>query len=83
MPIFDYSCCECGSEFESLTLRNDEAVLCPECGSGTVERVTVALFSCSEVNMTKRLTMDSEDRLKKGSDWMRRQKMRKDRIKIL
>jgi putative FmdB family regulatory protein len=83
MPLFDFNCCKCGSEFESLVLKDDEPVLCPECGSGSVEKITVSLFSCTGVNLTKQATMDSEDRLKKGSDWTKKQEIRKSRIKIL
>lgn len=83
MPLFDLNCFKCGSKFESLMLKDNEPVLCPECGTASVEKITVSLFSCAEVNMTKRLTMDSEDRLKKGTDWMKKQKIRKNRVKIL
>lgn len=83
MPLFDFNCHKCGSKFESLVLKNDEPVSCPECGSDSVEKITVSLFSCTTVNMNRQLTMDSEERLKKGANWMKKQETRKSRIKIL
>lgn len=34
MPIFEYKCDSCGTEFEKLVRRRDEAgdVSCPDCG---------------------------------------------------
>jgi putative FmdB family regulatory protein len=32
MPIYEYTCEECGNEFELLVFRNDEPE-CPQCGS--------------------------------------------------
>lgn len=83
MPLFDYSCSECGDEFEVLILKDDDRVWCPACKSDAVAKKAVSLFSCTGVNITKRLKMDSEDRLNKGRDFMKGKKMRSDRIKIL
>ncbi len=83
MPLFDYRCKQCGHEFEALVLKDGERILCLNCGSVSVERITVSLFSCTSVNLTKQLKMDSEDRMKKGREWMKNQGTRKNRIKIL
>ncbi|MGH9559593.1 MAG: FmdB family zinc ribbon protein [Bryobacteraceae bacterium] len=32
MPIFEYSCDDCGTKFEKLVRRAGDRVLCPECG---------------------------------------------------
>ena len=32
MPIFEYSCEDCGTKFEKLVRRNGDEVLCPSCG---------------------------------------------------
>ncbi len=37
MPIYEYHCDECGTDFERLVNKRDEAVAC-ECGSGKVSR---------------------------------------------
>jgi putative FmdB family regulatory protein len=37
MPIYEYTCKQCGREFEEL-IRGDEKPACPECGQSTVER---------------------------------------------
>jgi len=31
MPIFEYKCDDCGTQFEKL-VRRDDQVLCPQCG---------------------------------------------------
>ena len=43
MPIFEYKCTKCASEFEKLVFgASDSGVYCPDCQSKEVER----LFSC-------------------------------------
>ncbi len=37
MPIYEYTCKNCGREFEEL-VRADEQPACPSCGQGGVER---------------------------------------------
>lgn len=32
MPIFEYLCDGCGTKFEKLVRRSDDATLCPSCG---------------------------------------------------
>ena len=32
MPIFEYLCDGCGTKFEKLVRRADDATLCPSCG---------------------------------------------------
>lgn len=83
MPLFDFTCRQCGAEFEGLFLRDDDQIECPECGSPLVDRKTVSLFSCTGVQVIKRLKLDSGERMSQGSAWMKKQKLRKDRIKIL
>ncbi|MCI7643668.1 MAG: zinc ribbon domain-containing protein [Lentisphaeria bacterium] len=38
MPIFEYRCDECGASFEKLLKNRQEAVSCPQCGSGKIVR---------------------------------------------
>lgn len=39
MPIYDFICQNCGSEFEKLvSFSNQKAVICPDCQSEEVER---------------------------------------------
>lgn len=39
MPLFEYSCRQCGERFESLVRRADvDRTVCPECGSKRVQR---------------------------------------------
>jgi len=83
MPLFDYRCKTCGHELETMVMKEGERILCTDCRSGSVERMMVSLFSCTSVNLTKQLKMDSEDRMKKGIKRMRDQEKRKSRIKIL
>jgi putative FmdB family regulatory protein len=39
MPIYEYRCEDCETDFEKLVRAFREAVVCPECGSGAVERL--------------------------------------------
>lgn len=36
MPIFEYLCDGCGTKFEKLVRRADDATLCPSCGDSRV-----------------------------------------------
>ncbi len=40
MPIYDFSCGQCGATFEELvrSTTKDEEVVCPECGGKQAER---------------------------------------------
>ena len=38
MPIYDYRCIGCGTEFEQL-VRGDQAVTCPRCSGASLERL--------------------------------------------
>jgi putative FmdB family regulatory protein len=82
MPIFDFTCRRCGHEFEHLILKDRELPRCPGCGSRSVTRMAVSLFSCTGVQMTKQLKFESEERMKKGVEQMKKEKLRKERIKI-
>ena len=83
MPIFDFKCKRCGCEFEGLVLNNADQIHCPECDSRSVHRESVSLFTCTGVQVTKRLKLDSEERMNRGRRFMKQQQLRKDRIKIL
>lgn len=83
MPIHDYLCRHCGFQFESLVLGMKDLARCPQCGSDNVQRSLVSLFNCTGVQLTKRLKMDSEERMKKGQEMFKKGPFRKKRIKIL
>lgn len=40
MPIYEYSCQECGAEFEKLLIRTsaEKDLVCPECGARELNR---------------------------------------------
>jgi len=38
MPIFEYVCKECGSDFEKLVMGNSTAIACPNCESEKLEK---------------------------------------------
>ena len=82
MPLFDYICENCGHDFETLVLKETESVRCPECGSDLIKK-TASPFTCTGVQLNKRLKMASEEQMKKGQEMMRHQKMRRKRINIL
>ncbi|HJP65785.1 MAG TPA: zinc ribbon domain-containing protein [Actinomycetota bacterium] len=39
MPLYEYSCAECGERFDRLQGRSDAHPSCPHCGGATVRRV--------------------------------------------
>ncbi|UCF98527.1 MAG: hypothetical protein JSV89_03090 [Spirochaetaceae bacterium] len=47
MPIFEYKCSACGSDFE-LLIRSDTVMACPECGNVRIDK-KLSLFA-SHVN---------------------------------
>lgn len=81
MPLFDFECQSCGNRFEYLQLKPTEAITCPQCGGGRVEK-QVSLFNCSGVQLTKRLKLQAADDMRSGEKMLRGQRMRKKRIKI-
>lgn len=38
MPMYEYRCLDCGSEFEELVRSEDELIECEDCDSENVER---------------------------------------------
>ena len=42
MPIYEYRCKKCETEFECLVLGSDDDVSCPDCQAGRVERLMSA-----------------------------------------
>ncbi len=42
MPIFEYTCKKCKTQFEELVFGEGEPVLCPKCGSAKTQK----LMSC-------------------------------------
>lgn len=38
MPIFEYTCVQCGNEFEKLVRNRSEAVKCPTCAGQDVKK---------------------------------------------
>lgn len=39
MPIYEYHCTKCGSEFEEIVGTNDPAPACPSCHCGKTEKL--------------------------------------------
>jgi len=42
MPIFEYRCKECSTRFETLVLRSDEKVECPNCHGSELSKLISA-----------------------------------------
>ncbi|MFZ7111634.1 MAG: FmdB family zinc ribbon protein [Desulfatiglandales bacterium] len=42
MPIYEYRCTECNSEFECLVIGGKDEVTCPDCRGDKVERMMSA-----------------------------------------
>ena len=50
MPLFEYTCIECGNDFELLVLKSSEMddVKCPACGKNKLEQKVSAFASISD-----------------------------------
>ena len=63
MPIYEFSCKECGAEFEELTGTHvglaASQVRCPECGAGNAERLPTSSYS----PIHRRLTANERKKL--------------------
>jgi len=42
MPMYDFSCKDCTALFEELLVKDEDAVLCPQCGSAGTMRMLSA-----------------------------------------
>jgi putative FmdB family regulatory protein len=42
MPIYEYCCTKCNSEFETLVFRSNEVVSCPKCHGTEVRKLMSA-----------------------------------------
>jgi len=43
MPIYEYRCCACDAQFETL-VRGGEPIACPNCGSTALDKLVSAPF---------------------------------------
>lgn len=42
MPIYEFECKDCSSRFETLVIKRDESVTCPQCGSDMLQKLISA-----------------------------------------
>lgn len=52
MPIYEFRCDACGSDFEELVRSSGEQVPCPDCGSDDVGR-KLSVFAFKSVGSTR------------------------------
>lgn len=38
MPIFEYTCLDCGQDFEAIVFKSSESVCCPQCKKENLEK---------------------------------------------
>ena len=65
MPIYEYRCAQCASEFELLVLRTSPVPACPSCRSSDVERLLSGFAVSSEG--TRQASLDKARRIHKVS----------------
>ena len=53
MPIYEYSCEDCGTKFEKLIRRTGEEVMCPSCGQNHL-KPQLSTFAAHANGTTKR-----------------------------
>lgn len=87
MPIYEFRCPECGSEFEELTGTHvglsAEDVSCPECGSKEVVRLSTSTYSPIHRRLTagerrKLETSRSVDRAARKAEFKRKRQAARD-----
>lgn len=87
MPIYEFSCSECGAEFEELTGPHvgldAESVCCPECGASRVERLPTSSYSPIHRRLTtnERKKLESSrsvDRAARKAEFKRKRKAVRD-----
>lgn len=67
MPIFEYRCTACESEFE-LLIRGASTPVCPSCGSTSLERqISMFAVSSEETDQRSRKKLGAAQRLKADS----------------
>jgi putative FmdB family regulatory protein len=49
MPIYEYICDDCGTKFEKLVRRNQDAISCPSCGESHL-KTTLSTFAAHSSN---------------------------------
>jgi putative FmdB family regulatory protein len=64
MPIFEYRCTACESEFE-LLIRSTTEPVCPSCGSTSLERqISMFAVSSEETDQRSRRKLGADQRTK-------------------
>ena len=53
MPIFEYSCVDCGTKFEKLVRKSTDGVTCPSCGQDHL-KTELSTFAAHSNTGTKR-----------------------------
>ena len=61
MPIFEYQCSECRTQFEYLVLHSSSAPKCPSCQSQDLEKV-ISLCSASSEHTRERALRGAKQR---------------------
>ena len=87
MPIYEFKCSSCGSEFEELTGSHvgldPGDVRCPECDSANVERLSTSSYSPIHRRLTagQRKNLEqarSVDRAARKADFKRKRQAARD-----
>jgi len=78
MPLFEYRCLACDSQFE-LLIRGSAVPVCPSCGATTLERM-LSMFAVSSEGsqMRHRETLGTQQRQKAKENQKEREHYRTD-----
>ena len=79
MPLFEYRCLACGSQFELLILKGSPEPACPSCGVTTVEKM-LSMFAVSSegTQMRSRQRLGASQRSKADASRKEREHYRHD-----
>lgn len=73
IPIYEYSCQDCGNDFEAL-VRGDARATCPECESENLERIFSLPAVHSSTTHEKSMRAAKKRDKKQGEERMRAQR---------
>ncbi len=78
MPLFEYRCLACESQFE-LLIRGSDVPVCPSCGATSLERL-LSMFAVSSEGTTERnrKTLGAQQRQKSQATQKEREHFKHD-----
>ncbi len=71
MPIYEYICDDCGTKFEKLVRRNQDAIACPSCGESHL-KTALSTFAAHSSNGKAQASKDQPSSPRAPEECVRR-----------